>query len=257
MAIFYSILNLYNIRNVHLKKYFSRMVWYNGTRCKDRRQNNPGRFVRKLLETDKLQELYYNVTPIKDIASFFNCSIPTIRRHLKFLIPANLRRYKYYYSASNPINQKIVKLYTNHHYSTLKVAELVNLSEETVRRRLMRLGVQLRRTSFKNLETLHPRSFNRIANKVYTICETYLFNQKFLEYYCLMFSMTKIAKLLNIDRGTVKRRIYFLKSLYYFKTRFCKRCNNLFRFKSTDMHKNSDFCTRCSLSRKNKKNHLN
>ncbi len=224
------------------------MVWYNGTRCNDGRQYNHGSFIRKLLDTDKLQELYYNGTLIKDIASFFNCSIPTVRRHLRLLIPANLRRYKYYYSASNPINQKIARLYTNHHYSTLKVAELVNLSDETVRRRLKRIGVQLRRTSYKNLETLHPRSFNRIINKTYPINETYPFNQKFLEYYCLMLSMAKIAELLNIDRGTVRRRIDFFTSIYNFKTRFCKRCNNLFRFKSTDMHKNSNFCSRCRLT---------
>ena len=101
------------------------MVWYNGTRCKDRRQYNTGRFKRKFLDTDKLQELYYNGTLIKDIAAFFNCSIPTIKRNLKFLISPKLRRYKYFYSASNPINQQIIKLYTNHHYSTLKVGEMV------------------------------------------------------------------------------------------------------------------------------------
>src|SRR3989344_8480409 len=103
------------------------MVWYNGTRCKDRRQYNPGRFKKIVIDAEKLQELYHSQMPIKEIASFFNCSIPTIKRHLKFSIPANLRRYKFYYSAANPINQRIAKLYTNHHYSTIKIADIIGL----------------------------------------------------------------------------------------------------------------------------------
>src|SRR3989338_9189376 len=132
------------------------MAWYNGTRCTDGRKNNPGRFPRKLLDGEKLQELYHSQMPIKDIATFFNCSIPTIKRHLRLLISPKLRRYKYYYSASNPIHQRFIKLYTYHHYSTIKVAEIVNLNDETVRNRLKRLGIQLRGHDYKNLETFHP-----------------------------------------------------------------------------------------------------
>ena len=132
------------------------MGWYNGTRCKDRRQNNPGRFKRIVLNGEKLQQLYYDQTPIKDIAAFFNCSTPTVKRHLKMVIPDKLRRYKFYYSEANPINQRIVKLYTNHHFSTIKIGEIVGLNDETVRKRLQRMNIQLRGHDYKNLETFHP-----------------------------------------------------------------------------------------------------
>ena len=223
------------------------MVWYNGTRCRDRRQNNPGRFPRKTIDAIELQKLYHNQMPIKDIASFFNCSIPTIKRHLKLLIPDKLRRYRFYYSESNPINQRIVKLYTNHHYSTLKVASIIGLNDETVRKRLQRLGIELRGHNFKNLETFHPGNLAKRYNKKYPITDLHEFNSKFIEYYCLMLPMYKIAELLNIDIGTVSRRIKFLRSLYYFKTRICKRCNNFFRFKATEWQKNSSICGRCRL----------
>ena len=223
------------------------MVWYNGTRCKDRRQNNPGRLKRIFLDNDKLQELYHNGTLIKDIAAYFNCSIPTIKRNIKFLVPDILRRYKFFYSKSNPINQQIVKLYTNDHYSTLKVASIVGLNDETVRKRLQRMGVELRGHNFKNLETFHPGNLAKRYNKQYPITDLHQFNQKFMEYYCLMLPMHKIAELLKIDRGTVSRRIKFLKSLYYFKTRICKRCNNFFKFKVTERQKNSRICGRCRV----------
>ena len=228
------------------------MVWYNGTRCKDRRQYNPGRFKKIAIDAQKLQELYHSQIPIKEIASFFNCSIPTIKRHLKFLISPKLRRYAFYYSASNPINQRIIKLYTNDHYSTLKVASIVGLNDETIRRRLQRLGIQLRGHNFKNLETFHPGNLAKRFNKQYPITDLHQFNQKFIEYYCLMLPMHKIAELLNIDRGTVSRRIKFFKSLYYFKTRICKRCNNFFKFKATERQKNSRICIACRISPSNR-----
>ena len=221
------------------------MVWYNGTRCSDRRQFNPGRFQRIILNDDQLKELYHNGTPIKEISSFFNCSIPTIKRHLRFLIPDKLRRYTFYYSQVNPINQRIIQLYTNHHYSTMKVGEIVGLNDETVRRRLQRLGIKLRGMSFKNLELFHPMQLNRRMGKIYLINDLNQFNQKFLEYYCLMYSHKKIAELLQIDRSTVSRRIKFLKTQYHFKSRFCRKCDNLFRFKVTEYIKNSRVCIRC------------
>ena len=223
------------------------MGWYNGTRCKDRRQNNPGRFPKKEIDYAKLQELYYSNAPIKDIAAFFNCSIPTIKRHLKLIIPDKLRRYKFYYSEANPINQRIAKLYTNHHYSTLKIGEIIGLNDETIRKRLQRMNIQLRGHNYKNLETFHPSKLNHRGEHKYPITDLNEFNQKFLEYYCLMLPMHKIAKLLNIDRGTVSRRIKFIRTLYYFKTRICKRCNNFFKFKVTERQKNSRICGRCRL----------
>ena len=222
------------------------MAWY-GKSIDFRNPKRLGRHKRIILDREKLQELYHNITPIKDIASFFNCSIPTIKRHLKFLIPANLRRYKFYYSAANPINQRIAKLYTNHHYSTIKIAEIVGLNDETIRKRLQRMDIRLRGHSFKNLETFHPGNLAKQFNKQYPITDLQEFNRKFIEYYCLMLPMHKIAELLNIDRGTVSRRIKFLKFLYYFKTRICKRCNNFFRFKATERQKNSRICGRCRI----------
>ncbi len=62
-----------------------------------------------------------------------------------------------------------------------------------------------------------------------------------------MLPMKTIAEFLNIDRGTVSRRIKFIRTLYYFKTRVCKRCNKFFRFKVTERQKNSRVCGRCRL----------
>ena len=105
------------------------MGWYNGVRCIDSRQNNTGRFKRIIIDAEELQKQYHNQVPIKEIAIFFNCSIPTIKRHLRLLISPKLRRYKFYYSESNPINQQIIKLYTNPHYSTLKIGVMVGLND--------------------------------------------------------------------------------------------------------------------------------
>ena len=180
------------------------MAWYD-TAIDFKNPKRLGRHKRIILDIEKLQELYHNGALIKEIASLFNTSIPTIRRHLKFLIPKDLQRYKYNYSACNPINQRIIKLYTNHHFSTLKIAETIGLADETVRRRLQRLKIELRGRDFKNLETFHPGKLNRNKNKEYPITDLNQFNQKFLEYYCLMYSQKKIAELLSIDRGTVRR----------------------------------------------------
>ena len=225
-----------------------KMVWYNSTRCNDRRQFNTGRFKRIVLDKDKLKQLYHQGKLIKDLAFFFNCSIPTIKRHLKLIIPGSLRRYKFNYSESNPLNQKIIKLYTNHHYSTERIADMVDLADETVRRRLQRLDIELRGRDFKNLESFHPMQLNRRKGKEYPITDLNLFNQKFLEYYCLMRTQKKIAQLLQIDRGTVRRRIKYLRSQYNFKLRFCKRCEELFRFKVTEHQRNSNICSKCRLS---------
>ena len=165
------------------------------------------------------------------------------------LIPDKLRRYKFYYSEANPVNQRIVKLYTNHHYSTIKIGEIVGLNDETIRKRLHRMNIQLRGHDYKNLETFHPGKLNHRSNKQYPITDLNEFNHKFIEYYCLMLPMYKIAELLQIDRGTISRRIKFFKSLYYFKTRICKRCNNFYRFKVTERIKNSSICGRCRLDR--------
>ncbi len=231
-----------------LKKKFLlvvRMAWYNSIRCSDKRQFNPGRFPKIQIGQEHLNKLYYEGKLIKEIALFFSCSIPTIRRHLKFLIPKNLQRYKFNYSSANPVNQRIIKLYANHHYSTGKIAGIIGLCDETVRKRLQRLGIALRGRNFKNLEAFHPKNLNRKKDKIYPFEDLNLFNQKFLEYYCLMFSNKKIAGLLGIDRATVSRRIKYFRSQYYFKSRFCKRCENLFRFKVTEYQRNAYICSRC------------
>ena len=221
------------------------MEWYNNVRCTDGRRNNKGRFPRIALDTEKLLEQYHNFTPIADIAANFNCSVPTVKRNLRPLIPENLRRYKQFYSENNPVNQRMMKLYTNHHYSTLKIAGIVGLADETVRKRLKSLGIQMRGLGFKNLESFHPGKLRRRGSKEYPFKDVHEFNSKFREYYCLMYPQYKIAELLQIDRGTVRRRIRFLKEMYHFKTRFCKRCNNLFRFRVSEHIKNSKICGRC------------
>ena len=125
---------------------------------------------------------------------------------------------------------------------------MVSLCDEPVRRRIQRLGITLRGRSFKNLGLFHPMHLNRRANKHYPIADLNLFNQKFLDYYCRMYPQYKIAELLGIDRGTVRRRIQYLKSQYYFKKRFCKRCGNLFRFKATEYQRNAKVCQGCRFS---------
>jgi DNA invertase Pin-like site-specific DNA recombinase len=224
------------------------MVWYNETTCKDKRANNSGRFPKKEIDHEYLKQLYHKGTPIKEIAIQFNCSIPTIKRHLHLIIHTNLRRYKFNYSPSNEVNQNIIKLYTNHHYSTEKIADIVGLCDETIRRRLQKLGIELRGKSFKNLETFHPSRLNRYSDKSYPYDDLNEFNNKLAEMYCLMHSQKTIARTMGIDRGTARRRINFLKSQHRFKMRFCKRCNDLFRFRITKHQKNSNICPQCRLS---------
>ena len=207
-----------------------------------------GRYKRIFIDKDKLKQLYHQGKLTKELASHFNCSIPTIKRHLKLLIPKNLQKYKFNYSQSNPINQRLIKLYTNHHYSTEKIAVMMGLADETVRRRLQKLDIELRGRNFKNLESFHPMQLNRRKNKKYPIIDLNLFNQKFREYYCLMYSQKKIAELLQINRATVSRRIKYFRSQYHFKQRFCKRCENLFRFRVTEYQKNAKVCSKCRLS---------
>lgn len=60
----------------------------------------------------------------------------------------------------------------------------------------------------------------------------------------------KIAELLKIDRATVSRRIKYFRSQYYFKQGFCKRCDNLFRFKVTEHQRNANICSECIKDRK-------
>lgn len=226
-----------------------KMAWYDNNKGIDfKNLKRPGRYRRITIDFDKLKQLYHQGKLIKDIASYFNCSIPTIRRHLKFLIPKDRQRYKFNYSQTNPINQRIIKLYTNHHYSTETIAEKIGLADETVRRRLQRLDVELRGRNFKNLETFHPMKLNRRKDKQYPIIDLNLFNQKFLEYYCLMLPQKKIAELLQIDRATVSRRIKYFRSQYYFKQRFCKRCSNLFRFRVSEHQRSSNICSKCRLN---------
>ncbi len=219
------------------------MAWYDQS-IDFKNPKRPGFHKRIILDADKLKQLYYQGQLIENIASYFNCSIQTIRRHLKFLIPKNLQRYKFNYSQSNPVNQRIIKLYTNHHHSTEKIAEIIELSGKTVRKRLHRLGIELRGRGFKNLETFHPKQFNR-RNKQYTIDDLATFNQKFIEYYCLGYPKKKIAELLQIDKRTVSKRINYFRFQYNFKSRFCKRCENIFRFIATKYQRNARICTKC------------
>lgn len=221
------------------------MSWYNNTYCKDRRRLNPGRFPRKVIDEQTFRKLYYAGRKNPELASYFNCSIATVKRHIKILIPVTLRKRMLNNSSTNPINQRIIRLYTNHHYSTLKIAGIIGLSDETIRTRLHSLGIQMRSKDFKNLELFHPKTLNRHKDKQYPISDLNEFNHKFHEYYCLMYSNTKIAELLQIDRATVKRRIDYLNSQHYFKMRFCKRCGNLYRFRPTERQRNSKICPGC------------
>ena len=204
-----------------------------------------GRFLKKDINQQELNVLYFEGKKDKELASYFNCSIPTIRRRIRILIPDNLRMRKERTSQYNPINQKIINLYVNHHYSTIKIAAIADFSVETIRRRLHSLGIKLRGKNFKNLHSFHPGKLNRVRQKEYAVSNLNEFNQKLLDHYCLMYSNAKVAELLQVDRGTVKRRIGYLNSHYHFKIRFCKRCGNLYRFKTSQYRRNSKICLRC------------
>ncbi|MBI2575577.1 hypothetical protein HYV84_00015 [Candidatus Woesearchaeota archaeon] len=136
------------------------MAWYNHS-IGFSNPKRKGRFKRIMLDCGQLKSLYYGEKPIKEIARQLCCSVPVIKRHLKFLIPNDRKRYAFYYSQNNPVNQQLIKLYTNHHYSAEKIAGIVGINAETVRKRLSRLGVALRGRNFKNLESFHPASLNR------------------------------------------------------------------------------------------------
>ena|SRR3989338_8594863 len=221
------------------------MPWYSSTHANDKRRFNKGRFLKKGINLGELKTLYLEGRKNKELAAFFNCSIPTIRRRIRILIPDNLRMRKERTSQYNPINQKIINLYVNHHYSTIKIAAITNLSVETIRGRLHSLGIKVRGKNFKNLQSFHPGKLNRVRQKEYAVSDLKEFNQKLLDYHCLMYSNARIAELLQVDRGTVKRRISHLTSMHHFKTRFCKKCGNLYRFMPTQYQRNCKICLRC------------
>ena len=104
-------------------------------------QKRSGRFKRIEIDTEKLKSMYHSGATTKELAEHFNCSSPTIKRHLRFLIPLALRKYRQNYSKSNPVNQLIIDLYISRKLSTKSVALKVGLSDETVRRRLKRFGI--------------------------------------------------------------------------------------------------------------------
>ena len=84
------------------------MPWYSSTHASDKRRFNKGRFLKKDINQQELNVLYFEGKKDKELASYFNCSIPTIRRRIRIFIPDNLRRRKERTSQYNPINQKII-----------------------------------------------------------------------------------------------------------------------------------------------------
>ena len=112
----------------------------------------------------------------------------------------------------------IVELYVKNKLSTKSVADKVGLSDETVRRRLKRFGIERRTRGFKDLSSFHPASLNRNPDKQYPVNDIESFNRMLTNSYCMMLPQYKIADILNIDRATVSRRINFMRNSHYFKT---------------------------------------
>ncbi|MFH2106494.1 MAG: hypothetical protein ABII22_04485 [Candidatus Micrarchaeota archaeon] len=221
------------------------MAWY----TEGIEYSNPkkkGRFKRLMLDTDELRKRYLSGQKIKDMAIYFRVSEATIKRHLKFIIPDSMKRNKGKISRKNEtFNSQVIRLYTNHHLSTLKIANRLGCSSEKIRRRLHMCGVEVRSNSYKNLFSMHPGNLARIS-KTYPIEDLDDFNKAFLLMYCMNASLPQISESLGIHQHTVKRRIQFARSLFVFKLRVCKHCERMFRFISTEKKKSSEVCHLCN-----------
>jgi len=229
------------------------MVWYNkGIDYKNPKKK--GRFSRISVDTKRLFQMYAEGKKIDEIAEKFEVSEATIKRHLKFIIPDFMKRNKG--RTSNPntsFNLKIIKFYTNHHYSTSKIGDEMRCSAEKVRRHLIKCEIEMRKTSYKNLLEIHPKNLNRKEEKEYPFENLKEFNESLMMLYCLNFEREEIAKYLNVHIDTAIRRITFIRSLYAFKLRVCKSCENFFRFIVTDSKRNSNVCPLCMSKIRNRR----
>ncbi|MFH0874757.1 MAG: hypothetical protein V1859_02380 [archaeon] len=227
------------------------MAWYDLNKGID--FSNPsrkGRFPRIAVDREKLLRLYIGEKELDDIAKEFNVSRATVTRHLKFLVPKYLKRNKGRTgNLKAPFNEKIIKLYTNDHFSTERIGSEMDCSAEKVRKHLILCGVQMRGRSFKNVMNFHPKMLCR-KEKRYPFNDLKSFNSIFTFLYCLNVQSEDIAGILNVHTDTVMRRIKFLKATSYFKLRFCRKCSRLFRFASTEKRKNGNICPLCLDPRK-------
>ena len=138
-----------------------------------------GRFKRIMLDTARLQEFYMDGSRLNDMAREFKVSKATVVRHLKFLIPDFLKKNRGRTgNLKAPFNKEIIKLYTNDHMSTSQIGRLMQCSDEKVRRHLLKCGVEMRNTGFKNPLLYHPKSLNRKTGKTYPIGNLEEFNKK-------------------------------------------------------------------------------
>lgn len=228
------------------------MAWYEkGIDYKNPKKK--GRFQRVSIDTKRLFQMYAEGEKIEKIAEEFGVSEATIKRHLKFIIPDFLKRNKGRTGNPNtPFNVKIIKYYTNHHFSTSKIGDKMGCSAEKVRRRLINCGVEMRKSSYKNLMEIHPGHLSR-KDKEYPFEDLKEFNESLMMLYCLNFEREDIAKYLNVHIDTVIRRIAFIRTLYAFKLRVCKNCENFFRFIVTESKRNSNICPLCMSKIRNRR----
>jgi DNA-binding transcriptional MerR regulator len=223
------------------------MSWYDkGNGIDFSNPKRRGRFPRIALDTNLLFELYIKDVKVKDIAKKLNVSRPTVKRHLKFIIPEDKKRNNgRAYNPNDSLNREIITYYTNHHYSTTHIGKLVGCSAEKVRRRLINCGIEMRSKTYRNLLTIHPKSLNRKKEKNCPFEDVEEFNNNFKFLYCLNFSKEDIAEIMKVHKNTAKRRIQFLRENNVFKLRVCKHCGKFFRFITTKKHKNSNVCPIC------------
>ena len=152
---------------------------------------------------------------IAELAKHFNVSIPTIKRRLRKIKARH--RYKWNYSHENPINQRIIKLYTNDHLSTKDM--------EQVKR-----CVDL----YKN-KKLSSNQNGRVEG---------ISGSKVLK--LLRFAKVRIRQRTGISTTVKKRalRIYKTKNHLYKYLKQCRRCERLYRKNS----QGSRICPKCSRS---------
>lgn len=135
----------------------------------------------------------------EEIAQHFNMSIPTVKRLARKLkvIPKNDYKNHPY---QKKLKKKIRVLYYKG-YSTISIARIKNVSDETVRRRLQRMNITLRERHEKNV------LYNSYtANAKHNYSPTFL-RTKIKELYEKGLPSKYIAKQLRIDEDVVMGRI--------------------------------------------------
>lgn len=165
-----------------------------------------------LFRTDQIIELFRQGKTYKQIGDLLNLSEETIQKKVKSLkisgdITADIikEREKNKKYALDSIDKEIIKFY-NLGYSRKKIAEILNIPENSVCSRISRLKkINILKLTEKQIEKQIEKQ-NNIKNFDYI-------NNQIIELYKKGFSRKKIESILNLTKSNLSYRINYLKRI--------------------------------------------